>query len=370
MQMAVMQKEVASIDLDATPEVDRLLVDLGLGTMVRESVTSPIGRNDAWAGITTGGRDVFVKRLTGAEPDVRARMRRMLAFEEYAGAARPPELFRPALLGTDTEHHIVAFERVMDAQNGAQLMVDEVFTGDHAYRVGRIIGRLHGTPPPTAMEVDSVPPPFPPVAFLRGLPMSVYTRSSAGELEAWRLLQNDAVLVRALERLRDMEADSPRVPSHCDFRVDQLLVRPEAVYVADWEEFRLADPARDVGAFAGEWIYRSVLDVVTNRGDDVFTDVEFTHDMIIQRGVAKMQRLLPLVGEFWRGYREVLPVVDEGLAVRATAFAGWHLLDRLVAGALSSSRLTGIQRAAAGVGRAAVANPEKFALTLGFEDVK
>ncbi|MFJ7064780.1 class V lanthionine synthetase subunit LxmK [Streptomyces sp. NPDC101115] len=361
-----MKRDVAAIDLDAAPEVDELLTGLGVGTMVRDSVTSPIGRNDAWAGPTTSGREVFVKRLTGARADVEARLRRMLAFEEYAKEARPPELFRPAFLGADSDRHIVAFERVVDAENGAQLMVDEVFTGEQAYRIGRVIGRLHGTPPVGTVEVEQVAPPFPPVPFLRGLPMSVYVRSSAGELEAWRLLQNDDVLVRALERLREWEADAPRVPSHCDFRVDQLLVRPEAIYVADWEEFRLADPARDVGAFAGEWIYRSVLDLVTNRGDDVFVDMEFTHDMVLRRGAEKMRRLLPLVGEFWRGYRDVLPEVDETLAVRATAFAGWHLLDRLVAGALSTSRLTGIQRAAAGVGRAAVVNPERFAATLGF----
>jgi hypothetical protein len=72
------------------------------------------------------------------------------------------------------------------------------------------------------------------------------------------------------------------------------------------------------------------------------------------------------VHEFWRAYTQVRPDIDPGLPVRATAFAGWHLLDRLVAGALSSARLSAIQRAAAGVGRAALVNPEKFATTLGF----
>ncbi|MFI9174568.1 class V lanthionine synthetase subunit LxmK [Streptomyces lincolnensis] len=364
--MAVMQKEVVPVDLDAAPEVDGLLVGLGLGRFVRDSVTSPIGRNDAWAGLTEGGTDVFVKRLTGGDADIRARMRRMLAFEEYAAAARPAGLRRPVLLGSDTERRVAVFERVVDAENGAQLMVDEAFTGDHAHEVGRIVGRLHGTPPPHGLDLDDEPPPFPPVSFLRGLPMSVYVGSSAAELEAWRLLQRDAVLVAALERLRESERAAPRVPSHCDFRVDQLLMRPEAIYVTDWEEFRLADPARDVGAFAGEWIYRSVLDLVTNRGDAVFTDVEFTHELIIERGAEKMRRLLPLVEAFWRGYISARGQVDDTLPVRATAFAGWHLLDRLVAGALSSSRLSGIQRAAAGVGRSAVVNPEKFAVTLGF----
>lgn len=362
------QKEVVPVDLGSVPEVDKLLVDLGLGPFEQGTVTSPIGRNDAWAGVTAGGNEVFVKRVTGAGRE--ARMRRLLAFEAYAAAASMDEVRRPALLGSDEEKCLVVFERVGDARSGAELMVDEEFTGEQARRIGRMIGHLHRSTSPETAGVDDTPPPFPPVEFLHGLPMASYIRSSAGELEAWRLLQNDPVLIEALKRLREAEAGSPRVPSHCDFRVDQLLVRSDEIFITDWEEFRLADPARDVGAFAGEWIFRSVLDIVTNRGDDFFVDTEFTHEMILRRGAEKMQRLLPLVREFWVGYVGVRREVDEGLAVRATSFAGWHLLDRLIAGAVSSPRLSGIQRAAAGVGRTAVVSPEKFSLTLGFGDVE
>ncbi|MFG2678581.1 class V lanthionine synthetase subunit LxmK [Streptomyces sp. NPDC048392] len=358
------------IDLDAVPEIDKLLSELSLGTFVRESVTSPIGRNSAWAGATTTGRQVFVKRLTGGGGDTTARMDRTLAFEAYARTAHLPEVRSPALLGSDPEHQLVVFERVTDAQTGGELMVEETFTEEQSHQVGRAIGQLHRTPPVDASGLDSTPPPFPPLGFLRGLPMSTYVQASAGELEAWRLLQGDQVLIDALRRLGELERTAPRGPSHCDFRVDQLLVRKDTLFITDWEEFRLADPARDVGAFAGEWIFRSVLDLVTDRGDEVFTDLEFTHELIMQRGVEKMKRLLPLVRQFWCGYREVREEVDEGMAVRATAFAGWHLLDRLIAGAVSSTRLSGIQRAAAGVGRAAVVTPEKFSLTLGFGDVK
>jgi hypothetical protein len=375
---ATRQKELLPIDLESAPEVDRLLIRLGLGPFRRESVRSPIGRNDAWTGTTTDGTEVFVKRLVGPAADAEARMRRLLSFEAFAAAAPPigsaalpaaaAALRRPAVLGSDAADRLVVFERVRDARNGAELMVDETFSPGLAHQVGVAVGRLHATPVPSGVRLDDSIPPLPPVAFLRGLPMPVYVRSSAGELEAWRLLQNDAGLADALARLRAAEVAAPKVPSHCDFRVDQLLVDDDGVVVTDWEEFRLADAARDVGAFAGEWIYRSVLDIVTDRGDEAFVDVEFTHDLIMSRGVAKMQRLLPLVHAFWRGYREVREHVDAGLPVRATAFAGWHLLDRLVAGASSASRLSGIQRAAAGVGRAAVVTPEKFARTLGFGD--
>ncbi|WFE30314.1 class V lanthionine synthetase subunit LxmK [Solwaraspora sp. WMMD791] len=359
-------KQVTPIDLDTVPEIDKILVDLGLGPFDRGSVTSPIGRNDAWLGVTATGRDVFVKKLTGHVDDTKNRMRRLLGFEQFAAGAHLENVRWPQFIGSDEQHRVVVFERVADAINGAALMVDETFTTAHARQVGRAVGHLHASAVPDDIELDESTPAFPPVAFLEGLPLSVFLKSSAGEIEAWRLLQNDPELITAVTRLRDAEQQAPRVPSHCDLRVDQFLISDEHLFITDWEEFRLADPARDVGAFAGEWIYRSVLDLVTNRGDEAFVDTEFTHDLVLRRGVEKMRRLLPLVHEFWQAYRQVRPQVDAGLAVRATAFAGWHLLDRLVAGALSSSRLSAIQRAAAGVGRAALVNPERFATTLGF----
>ena len=363
-------KEVLPVGLDDVPEVDRLLCRLGLGPLAPESVTAPVGRNDAWAGPTTRGHEVFVKRLVGGDEDVAARMARMLSFDRYLAGARPAGVRSPELLGSDTAHRLVVFARITDAETGAQLMVDETFSGDRAEHVGRVVGQMHATPPPDDVEVDDVPPPLPPLAFVRGLPMPAFVGASAAELDAWRLMQNDTVLGTALENLLEMEQRAPRVPSHCDFRVDQLLFHGDELLITDWEEFRLADPARDVGAFAGEWIFRSVLDLVTDRGDETFTDVEFTHEMVLQRGAEKMRRLLPLVADFWRGYTSVRKDIDTEMPVRATAFAGWHLLDRLLAGAVSSTRLTGIQRAAAGVGRGALVNPAKFASTLGFGEAR
>lgn len=362
---AVQNKQIVPVDLDAFPEVENLLQELGVGPFVRETVTSPIGRNKAWLGVTARGDEVFVKRLTGEDEDIDARMRRTLAFESHASAVGLEGVRRPAFLGSDAEQRLLVFERVADARTGAELMVAEEFTGGMARQAGHTIGHLHRTLPSDVHAVDDTPPPLPPLPYLRGLPMAAYLEASAGGLEAWRLMQGDTVLIEALQRLREAERDAPRVPSHCDFRVDQLLIRAGDLYIADWEEFRLADPARDVGAFAGEWLYRSVLDLVTNRGGGVFADIEYTHEMILQRGVEKMKGLLPLVREFWLGYIEVREEVDDGLALRATSFAGWHLLDRLIAGAAASNRLSGIERAAAGVGRTAVVSPEKFSLTLG-----
>ncbi len=341
------------VDLDAFPEVDALLTQLGFGGFLRDEVTAPVGRNHAWSGPTESGRRVFVKRLVGTDSDVRGRMARTLTFERFA--AQVPGLGRhvPTLLGCDQEAGLVVFDH-LSAKNGAELMVDEKFSGQLAYTVGETVGMLHAAPAVEGM--DDTPPVLPGPGLLHALPLDMYNELSFAELEAWRLMQRDAELREALEELWRKGEAAPRHPAHCDLRVDQLLVYGGSVpVIADWEEFRLADPARDVGAFAGEWLYRSVLDIVTNRGDgDVpFPDVELTHTQVLTRGVEKMERLLPTIHRFWHGYRTQREV-DPDFPIRATAFAGWHMLDRLIAGASQSSRLSGIERAAAGIGRGAL----------------
>lgn len=358
------------VDLDRHPAVDALLVRLGVGPFIRGSVNAPPGRNDSWAGSTESGRQVIVKRLLGIPEDAESRMDRLLAFERFAERNPQVAQYAPAFLGADREARLMAYEYVEDATSGAAKLVDDDFDNGLAESVGRAIGLLHGADAGISEEYDRSLPPLPETTLMNGLPLLVFNGFSAGELEAWRLMQQDVVLVRALEKLRVQEAEAPRVPSHCDLRVDQLLFVDRRVYIVDWEEFRLADPARDVGSFAGEWLHRSVLDIVTNRGDtdDAFIDLELTHEQVLQRGVAKMERLLPRFHHFYRGYRSVMGDTDHGFSERVTGYAGWHLLDRLLAGAYRSHRLSGIERAAAGVGRTAILSPGKFAPVLGLKE--
>ncbi|MGW7286393.1 class V lanthionine synthetase subunit LxmK [Streptomyces sp. NPDC054847] len=356
------------VDLDRYPAVDDLVQRLGLGVFDRDTLTAPVGRNDCWAGVTDQGHPVFVKRLVGPEDDVRARMRRLRSFERCARTLPLDALRGPRLLGFDDAGALVAFALVEDAHNGAELMVDEAFDGGLARRIGTAIGLLHEARPAGYQEFDDSPPTQPSVRLLHGIPLPMFENLSFGETQAWRLMQQDTELVRGVARLREQEKQAPKVPSHCDLRVDQFLIKGDEFYVTDWEEFRLADPARDVGSFAGEWLYRSVLDIVTNRGDATTFEVELTHDIVLSRGAEKLERLLPIIREFWSGYRKARPEIDPGLTHRATAFAGWHLLDRLMAGSQRSARLSGIERAAAGIGRAALLAPHKFAATLGLDD--
>lgn len=358
---------IAALDLDENPAVERLLSALGCGTFDRAALTSPFGRNDVWAGPTSTGACVFVKRLRGAPDDVATRLYRLQAFEAVLAAQPAQLLAAPPYLGSDDSGGLVAYQMMPDAVSGAQHMIDETFDDELAWRIGEITAAIHALVPPAGVELDTSRPALPSLELLNGLPIAVFENVSRGELEAWQLQQHDRPLVEALLTLHERETETERTPAHCDFRVDQILLVGDAVLVTDWEEFRLADPARDVGSFAGEWLHRSILDIVTSRGEVSFDDTVLDHAAVLRRGVQKLERLRPRIQHFWSGYRSRRPGLGGDFAARAAAFAGWHLLDRLLASGPFRSRLTGIEKAAAGIGRGILLDPEKFAPAIGLD---
>ncbi|MGP3962118.1 class V lanthionine synthetase subunit LxmK [Nonomuraea sp. 3N208] len=353
------------------PDVEAFLDRLGYGRFDRETLVAPIGRNEVWAGRTDSGRKVFVKRLIGGD-DAKPRLRRMLAFERFK-AARPvlaDQVRTPAYLGADEDAGLVAFDFMDEARNGAEAMIEESFGDELARQVGEAIGHLHNAGTQAGEGLDDGPFPLPDLRLLRGLPLEMWHNLSYGEMESWSILHGDPELMRGILALCEWESRSAKVPVHGDFRVDQLLLPEDGGFqITDWEDFRLGDPARDVGAFAGEWLFRSILDIVSARGDEVvFEAAEFTHEMVLQRGAEKIERLRPRIHGFWQGYRAVRPGLDDEFAARATAFAGWHMMDRLLASGARSAKLSGIQRAAAGIGRTALLAPARFTIALGLED--
>lgn len=356
---------MAAVDLADVPGVGVLLDRLGLGALVVDGIEAHLGRNDNWAGTTDRGVAVFVKRLGGVGPDADRRLERMVALERLAdevGADVP----RPRCLGWDPEHRIVAFERPEGASSGAELAGEDAFDDRLGAEAGTIVRAVHGIVPPTGFAIEEGPSPLPPLGSIRALPLPLFVGASAAEIEAWSILQQDPEIAQALTELRARERETAQVPIHADLRLDQFLLADGHLQLTDWEEFRLGDPARDVGAFAGEWLHRAVLGIAAPP-DPGALELEVSTEAIVARGVAELERLRTRTAAFWAAYLQGGPV-DHALAERATAFAGWHLLDRVLASAGQRPKLSAVERAAAGIGRTALLAPEQFVDTLGLGD--
>lgn len=295
-------------------------------------------------------------------------MRRSLAFEHMAATAwraraapQGPGWDAPRCLGWDLDAGLLAFDFLPDARSGADLAAADEFGEDLAEHAGLAIGALHGLTGVGA-GAPTDPPVLPSAELLDGLPLAVFAACSAAELDVWRLMQQDRPLVAAIDGLLGRQAAVPHVPAHCDLRLEQFLLAKDTLHVCDWEEFRLADPARDVGSFAGEWLHRAVIGMA-DQGRRLGETA--SHAEIVSQIAAGIDRVRPLTAAFWSGYRMARPDTDAGLAGRAAAFAGWHLFDRMLAAARRAPRLSGLDRAAAGIGRMILLSPAEFTGTLG-----
>jgi predicted trehalose synthase len=288
--------------------------------------------------------------------------------ERTVGAGAPRWFATPSCLGWDEGTSLMTFEFVDGAQSGADLLLAGEWHDELAHRVGLAIGELHATSVRTGADspwdsADRTAPGLPSAGLLAGLPVGVYAACSAAELQAWRLLQRDQALAQAIQQLLRLQDQAEVTPAHCDFRLEQLFVASDRLYLCDWEEFRIADPARDVGSFAGEWLHYAVTSMAASDADAEL----LSHAEIVRRIGEGIERLRPRIAAFWAGYRSARPVADGDLATRAAAFAGWHMFDRMLAIARRSVRLRAMDRAAAGIGRTILLSPASSAQTLGLE---
>ncbi|MFF3442463.1 class V lanthionine synthetase subunit LxmK [Streptosporangium sp. NPDC002721] len=360
--MAVRERlTLEAVPLDQVPEVTRFLTGLGLGALRQEATTAFFGRNDSWAGVTDTGVPVFVKKTLGEAEPVRRRVERTAAMSTLLDGH--PVINAPRFLGGEARSGLVAFTLLQDARSGADLASDGDFTWELARSAGLQIGTLHTLQAPPVVAEDTSPPPLPPLGRLSALPLEVYAAASGAELEAWAILHDDAAIVEAIGDLARREPGAPRVLVHCDLRLDQFLHHDATLYLTDWEEARLADAARDVGAFAGEWLYRGVLGMASS--DDTPNDRE-----VVANGTRRFETLRPHIEAFWSAYLQARPQArsDRDLAARAAGFAGWHLIDRLIVAGHRRGRLSPLERAAAGVGRRLLLDPAGFITTLGLGD--
>lgn len=331
------------------------------------SATRLQGRNENYLVPTSAG-PLVIKRLTG--PARRERYARSIGHASLVPTM--PTVATPELVHASETHCALVFRELPESVSGNQLLVDERFTPALCADVGQTLARLHRT---DCVQVPALPDPtpsLPSAAALSALPLEAVHRFTAGEVEAWRLIHADATLIEHLTDLGEQTAAAPRTCTHGDFRIDQVLVSGDRAHVVDWEEFGPGDPAFDTGSWLGEWVYRAALDIPTARGDGIGTGEEhgvlahrsLTAPEIIRRGVAKLDALSPQIVAFWDAYRQEREVTPDELG-RVLGFAGWHLVERLLALAQVKAVLPGVARAAAGIGRRLLTDPPAAAQALG-----
>src|SRR5882724_8214663 len=117
-------RSVAALPLEAAPEVVRALSNLALAPEPARDLTGYLGLNDNWGMTVSGGRRVFVKRLTGPGAETAARLGRAAGLAEQVRAAPPRHWRVPDLLGADAEARVLVFELLPDALSAADL-IDE-----------------------------------------------------------------------------------------------------------------------------------------------------------------------------------------------------------------------------------------------------
>ncbi|MDR3035319.1 MAG: class IV lanthionine synthetase subunit LxmK [Kitasatospora sp.] len=360
--------------LAAAPEVADLLAELGLGALLEEQTGAYQGRNDNWFGPTTGGGRVFVKRLGGR--DVPQRLARMARFDRVLARARqdgaPLGWDTPELLGVRADTALVVFAHLDGAEPLCDLAPDGELPADLARALGRTLAEVHALPRPDDADADAAEPDDGAgpsrLGFLDFLSEKAWQAASAAELELWALLQHDTELAAAVRTLLHGDAGTPvRVPSHGDLRLDQFLRHDGRLHLTDWEEFRLAPPERDLGSLTGEFVHRAVRRLATGLDEDpALDDPQAAHAAIMRQGRLALEGIRPTVRAVLAGYQAHAPAPVD--LHRVAALAGWHLFDRILAGARHANRLHPLDRAQAGIGRTLILAPQRSAAAIGLTE--
>jgi hypothetical protein len=203
---------------------------------------------------------------------------------------------------------------------------------------------------------------------LTSMSLHHYENASRGEVEAWRLIQRDDVLTEALKSWHSRLAREPMVPSHGDFRLDNVLYETtdNAVCILDWEEFGLAPQSRDLTNLVGGIIHTSLFETFRWNEVEPPENVADAHRAILESGEAALKACQPLVLAFLRGYESSSPMpVDKGQLARG---CGWFMIERMIARSVLMMRVEAMDRGIAGIGRQALLNPELLADLLTEKD--
>lgn len=335
--------------------------------LTAEGISGLRGRNDNFVVTAVSGRQYFVKVVKGSPAAVEARLNRALAFETLIAHHPTAALGSVPFHGCDRDQHLMVFDHIADSETSSDRLIDDRLSTADARAMGRALAALHMIPADAPDGPTDLPPAAPePMAAnpFYALTVDAFAQCSGAEAEAWAMLQHDQLLVDAIAALRDSSQDAPAVPTHGDIRLDQFLLAADQMYCIDWEEFRFGDAARDVGALVGEFLHDATRRMFAHI--DVASDLApgEKHSALVAGGEGHLATARELIEQVWSAYQESAQV-DAAFARRATAYAGWHFFDRLIAGAMFGAKLSAAERGMAGVGRNALIDPERFAPVIG-----
>lgn len=343
----------------------QLLRKIGFGTSVELDEFGK-GRNETYTATLPDGEKAFVKRLRGVEVDVRARLARSVSFHHASEVSGSP-VSTASLLGFSKSQAIIVHEWIKGAE-GLDERADEGFIDEEkAHLCGTLLGRLHAWNIPDETALDTSLLATPSAERFNILPADIYTNSSGAEIQFFTMLQRDMDLLDSLKKLRRSESRIKGNPVHGDVRLDQFLLTREELFLIDWEECRIGDPARDVGAFIGDMVFRTLLKVFTDEGLQKSADEGADlRGEILEVGAAGIESGADLLGAFLDAYHSTHDVRDEDFQDRVVSWSGWHLLDRVIANAQRSHHLPATMKGTAGIGRAALLMPSRHASSFGF----
>lgn len=335
-----------------------LLTKMGHEGPAITKVTPLPGRNlNARIDVATG-ESLFVKVVRGlGSAD---RYRRSLSFYDSVDLAAGG-LRTPALLDVETSTQATAHEFLPEGASFGETIRENRATSEQLAHAARTIAALHDMPLRAIETVERSLPALPPWGP-NAMTLDLYDGSTIGQLEMWRIIQEDERLRVALDELVRAVPEAERVPTHGDLRADQLFMTDDGCWMLDWEEFRLGDAARDVGGMVGELFYHRMRHLLQDIDGDV------TDAAILARGAELIDLVVPDIRTFWAAYLNArIQKQDAAFADRAVGFVGWQLFDRALASATYYGRISSLDRALAGIGREAVCGGGAYAAVLGMD---
>lgn len=335
--------------------VSRSLVGFGYEISADTEFRGKMGRNISGT-VHFGDKNLFVKNIRGMEG--RGRFDRSRAFETCGIAPMTP-FNTPALLHSDRDSLTLVYEFIDDTDTLGVSFASGDLVSERIRDLAVTLAVLHSSYPSDPEQAQWPPPLLPPWGR-NAVHIELLEGATSGYLDVWRLIQSDNELRVALHQLV-ASTFNPR-PVHGDLRVDQFLAAGPKIWIIDWEEFRLGDPARDIGSICGELLY-SRMRRLTERGENHAAPL--TEADILRNGAELIDLAKQDISAFWGFYKAIFDTADQHLATRSANYIGWQLFDRALAAGSYLGRISAFDRAIAGIGRNLIMNGAAFSSVVG-----